>query len=116
MEITHLGPLVVLALIGTILGYLLASLRRKKPVWPTVSEEQRRSEYSTRNTVSVIVVIGFFATVFTIFSGMIDLTDATVAGFVGVIVGHVSNKLDPILRSLFGAVDEAPHDDDNAPR
>lgn len=100
------GFIVLAGFVGTILGYLVSRIFERKPMWKTVKEERQRAEYNVRNIVAVMLVLGFFATIFTIFSGVIDLTDATVAGFVGVIVGHISNKLDPVVRSMFKVKDD----------
>lgn len=105
--------LVVGAGLGGAICYSFLTKKMKKK-WPTVEENEQTASYKAKHAIAATLVIGMFMVVLLLFTGVVDLTDATVSAFAGFIFGHISNKVDPILAAYYGiAPDKLPHDDDS---
>jgi len=64
-------------------------------------EVRARNEDRTAHTIAYLLVIGFFAVVMCALLGAVDISNPTVAGFVGTALGYAVGKLDGPLRRYY---------------
>ena len=57
----------------------------------------------TPRVLAVVVMIGFFASVLAVFTGIADLTEPSTATLVGAVVGYASAKADQVVGYWFGS-------------
>ena len=67
----------------------------------TPQETRARSEDRTAQWISYALICGFFAVILCALLGAVDISNPTVAGFVGTTLGYVTGKLDGPLRRYF---------------
>lgn len=60
------------------------------------------TEAQTAQVLALVVVAGFFALVFIVLVGFVDIRDPTIAKIVGTLVGYVTAILNPIIFRYFG--------------
>jgi hypothetical protein len=67
----------------------------------TPDQLRARSEDRTAQLIAFILVCGFFGVILCALLGAVDITNPTVAGFVGTALGYVTGKLDGPIRRYF---------------
>jgi hypothetical protein len=90
------GWVLALAAFG-LAGFVFA---RRLPLSP----RERRELYAdiTGHFIALLLVLGFLGVVFIPIMGFVDIKDATVTAFVGVVLGYASGKAEAVVGRYFG--------------
>lgn len=100
--------IVTLFMLGvTLWAIFVRKTEREKKGYLKVLDGEIRSDYITRNSIAFILVVGMLGFVLLVIMGSVDLKDQSVAMLVGLILGHISSKVDRVLDKLFGVKEDA---------
>lgn len=88
--------------IGTALvsGYFFG--RRFAPLVLTAGERREFIHDIVSHFLAFCVLVGFFGAIFIPLLGVVDIKDPTTTGFMGVVLGYVSTKFEPVVAKYFG--------------
>lgn len=67
------------------------------------------AESLTKHILAIAIAAVFFVVILVTLLGFVDLKDATVVGFVGVLIGYVANPFNRVVDHYFKKVDEVNH-------
>jgi hypothetical protein len=83
----------------------------------TAHERRDRIEDVVAHILAVLVILGFFAVIFVLLLGFVDLKQPTIATLAGTALGYAVGKVDPVLTRYFISRSQTRrfHSSDNPP-